>query len=205
MEPGARISLLRRASLLSATSIGLSALIGLIAVSVALANRSLSLLGFGVDSAIDSAASIVLLWRFRIEVAHPHRAERVERLAEIAVGAVLLFFAVYLAINASFALSNHTGAATSVTSVALLLASLVLLPPLAVAKYRTATALRSGALRADSVLTGIAAALALVSLLSLVLSELFGLWWADAVGALIVAVVLAREAWAAFRSSSEPV
>ena len=204
MEPDARIVLLRRATILSATSIGLSALIGLIAVAIALANRSLSLLGFGVDSAIDSAASIVLVWRFRIEAAHPHRAERVERIAEVAVGAVLLFFAVYLAINASFALSNRAGAETSIASVALLLASLVLLPPLAVAKNRTAAALRSGALRADSILTGIAAALALVSLLSLVLSELFGLQWADAVGALIVALVLAREAWAAFRSSSEP-
>ena len=196
--------LLRRATLLSAISIGLSALIGLIAVIVALASRSLSLLGFGVDAAIDSAASIVLVWRFRIEVAHPHRAERVERIAEVAVGAVLLFFAVYLAINASFALTNQARAEISTESVALLLVSLVVLPPLAVAKNRTAAALGSGALRADSMLTAVAAALALVSLVSLVLSEFLGLWWADAGGAVIVALVLAREAWGAFRSSSEP-
>ena len=204
MEPVARVGLLRRATILSATSVGLSAVIGLTAVAIALASRSLSLLGFGVDSAIDSAASIVLVWRFRIELAHPHRAERVERVAEVAVGAVLLFFSAYLAINASFALGNHAGAETSLASVALLVASLVLLPPLAVAKNRTAAALRSGALRADSILTGVAAALALVSLFSLALSEFFGLWWADATGALIVSLVLAREAWAAFRSSSEP-
>jgi len=178
--------------------------IGLIAVAIALASRSLSLLGFGVDSAIDSAASVVLVWRFRIEISEPHRAERVERIAEVAVGGVLLFFAAYLAINAAFALSNHAGAETTPASVVLLLASLVLLPPLAIAKNRTAAALRSGALRADSILTAIAAVLAFVSLLSLVLSEWFGFWWADAAGALIVAIVLARESWAAFRSSSEP-
>jgi hypothetical protein len=49
---------------------------------------------------------------------------------------------------------------TSLVSLGLLLASVVVLPPLAVAKYRVAVRLGSGALRADSILTAVAAILA---------------------------------------------
>jgi len=73
------------------------------------------------------------------------------------------------------------------------------LPPLAVAKLRVALTLGSGALRADSVLTAGAAVLALISLIGIGVSELFGLWWGDAAGAMIVAVVLFREGWLSAR------
>jgi divalent metal cation (Fe/Co/Zn/Cd) transporter len=190
--------------LLSVISIILSALVGLVALLVALTTGSLSLLGFGADAAIDSVASVVLVWRFRIETAHPHRAERVERLAEVAVGAVLLGFAIYLAVNAVRAVIGQAHPEATELGIGLLVASIVALPPLAWAKYRTARALGSGALRADSVLTAVAAMLAVVSLLSLALTVTLELWWADAAGALLVAVVLAREGWGAFRSSAEP-
>jgi len=196
--------LIRRAIVLSVISICLSALVGVFAVGVAVTTGSLSLLGFGVDAAIDSVASMVLVWRFRIETAHPHRAERVERLAEVAIGVVLLLFAIYLAINAVAAIVAQTHPEITPAGLALLLLSVVLLPPLARAKYQTARALASGALHADSILTGIAALLALVSLVSLGLTLALELWWSDAVGALVVAAVLAREGWGAFRSSAEP-
>lgn len=140
------------------------------------------------------------MWRFRIERQHPHRAERVERLAEMAVGVVFLVLAVYLGASALRALRANEHPETSVTGLGLLLFSLIALPPLALAKYRVATRLGSGALRADSMLTALAAALALIGLLGLGLTEGFGLPWADAVGALVVAVVLAREGWTSVRS-----
>jgi divalent metal cation (Fe/Co/Zn/Cd) transporter len=89
----------------------------------------------------------------------------------------------------------------------LLLVALVALPPLAVAKKRTARALGSGALRADSILTGIAALLALIGLVSLVLDQVLGVAWADAVGALIIAGVIAREGWSSVQAAKthEPI
>jgi divalent metal cation (Fe/Co/Zn/Cd) transporter len=197
---GDRDQLIRRALILSILSIVINALAGGAAVVVGLTSSSLSLLGFGVDAAIDSAASVALVWRFTIEARQPHRAERVETVAEGAVGVVLLVLAAYLAISAVRALA--TGAHPQETSIglALLVFSLVVLPPLALAKYRTAARLPSRALRADSVLTGIAALLALISLLGLGLSEAFGVTWADAVGALIVAAIVAREGMIAIQA-----
>ncbi len=68
---------------------------------------------------------------------------------------------------------------------------------LAFAKYRVAGALASRALGADSVLTGIAALLALIGLAGVGLSEAIGVTWADALGGLVAAAVLAREGWGA--------
>jgi divalent metal cation (Fe/Co/Zn/Cd) transporter len=196
-----RPSLLRRALALSIVSIALNGVLGGIAVVVGLATESVSLLGFGLDAAIDSIASIVLVWRFRTEVREPHRADRIERIAERAVGFVLLGVAVYLAVTALNALATGTHPEASPVRTLLLLIAVVALPPLAVAKYRTARALGSGALRADSILTGIAALLALIGLGSLVLDEFARLGWADAVGALVIAVIVAREGWSSVRAA----
>ncbi len=84
---------------------------------------------------------------------------------------------------------------TSLVSLGLLLASVVVLPSLAVAKDRVAARLGSGALRADSILTAVAAILAATSLASLAASQAFGLWWADAIAARLVGVIVLREGW----------
>jgi divalent metal cation (Fe/Co/Zn/Cd) transporter len=188
-----RDRLLHRALVLSVLSIVINGLAGGSAVVVGLTSGSLSLLGFGFDAAIDSAASVALVWRFMIEKREPHRAEQVEKVAEAVVGAVLLALAAYLGVNAVRALATGSHPEATTIGTGLLLLSVAVLPPLAIAKYRVARALGSGALRADSLLTGVAALLAGISLLGLGLSENLGLTWADAVGALIVTVILVRE------------
>lgn len=192
-----RPELIRRAVLLSVVSVTLSGLLGLAAISVGVATGRLSLLGFGFDAAIDAVASIALVWRFRVEGRHPSRAERAERAAERVVGAVLITLAIYLAIQAARALATGARPEPDALSLAISVASLAILPPLALAKYRVARALESRALRADSVLTAVAASLALVSLIGFVVGESLGVVWADAVGALLVSVVLVREGAAA--------
>ncbi|HUP82779.1 MAG TPA: cation transporter [Candidatus Limnocylindria bacterium] len=188
-----RDQLLRRAIRLSLLSILLGAFMGVTAVVAALTSGSLSLLGFGFDAAVDSAASMALVWRFAIETRQPDRADRVERTAEAVLGIVLLVVAVYLAFSAVRALLDNAHPDATPAGLVLLVASAVALAPLALAKYRTAAALASRALRADSILTGIAALLAVVSLVSLGLSTAFELTWADAIGALVVSVILVRE------------
>ena len=186
---------LQRALRLSVISIVWSGVAGSIAVYAALVSGSLSLLGFGADAVIDSVASIVLVWRFSVEARQPERAERVETAAERIVGLALIALALYLAFGAVRALMAEAHPETSLVSLGLLLASVVVLPPLAVAKYRVAARLGSGALRADSILTAVAAVLAAISLASLAASQAFGLWWADAIAALIVGVIVLREGW----------
>lgn len=198
---------LRQALILSGASIAWSGIVGALAIYAALASGSLTMLGFGVNAVIDAVASSVLIWRFRIERREPERAARVELTAERVVGLALIALAVYLVVGALRALSQGAHPETSVESLALLIASVVVLPPLAVGKNRVAARLGSGALRLDSILTAVGAALAAISLVSVAASGAFGLWWADAAAALIAAAIIAREGWSSLRASEtvEPV
>lgn len=196
-----RAGQIRCALRLSAISVAWNGLAGSIAVYAALATGSLSLLGFGADAVIDSAASVALIWRFHVESRQPERAAHVEHVAERVVGAALVALAVYLAVGSVRALAAQAHPEGSAVSVVLLIASAIALPPLAVAKNRVARQLGSGALRADSILTAVAALLALISLASLVASQALGFWWADAIAGLVVAAIVLREGWGSFAMS----
>lgn len=54
----------RRARLLSWMSLGYMAVEGAVAVVAALVAGSVALLGFGLDSAIEGLASVIVIWRF---------------------------------------------------------------------------------------------------------------------------------------------
>jgi divalent metal cation (Fe/Co/Zn/Cd) transporter len=193
-----RHRLLRRALELSALSVGFSGVAGILAVVVGLTSGRLALLGFGFDAAIDAVASVVLFWRFVIERTHPHHAERAESIAEVVVSAVLVVLAAYLAYGAVMALASGAHPAATEVGIAISVVSLFVLPALALAKRRVAAALGSGALRGDSTLTALAAALAAVSLIGFVLTEVFGIHGGDAIGGLVVSAVLLREGLVAF-------
>jgi len=190
---------LGRALALSGLSVVLSGLAGGLAVGVGLASSRLSLLGFGFDAAIDAVASVVLVWRFRIEARHPARAERAERIAELLIAAILIVLAAYLGVSAIQVLASGAHPEPTLIGLGISVVSVVVLPPLALAKQRTARLLESRALRADSILTAVAAALAGVSLAGYALTEWLGIAWADAVGGLIVAAVLVREGTSTLR------
>ncbi|MDQ1521034.1 MAG: hypothetical protein QOI55_2107, partial [Actinomycetota bacterium] len=77
--------------------------------------------------------------------------------------------------------------------VTIAVASLLVLPVLAVRKRRLATQLRSPALGRDGVLSAAGAVLAFIALLAQVLNNAFGWWWSDAFGAVLITVFLGWE------------
>jgi divalent metal cation (Fe/Co/Zn/Cd) transporter len=196
-----RATHLRRALWLSALSVAWSGIVGSIAALVAITSGALSLLGFGVDAVIDAAASVTLIWRFLIEARRPGRANAVERAAERVIGLALIALAIYLLAGSAVALASQRHPEASIWGSGLLIASIIVLPWLAAAKYKVAARLESRALRLDSILTAVAALLGVISLASLAASEALGLWWADAVGALVVAAIIGREGTGSLRAS----
>ncbi len=199
-----RASDLQRALALSALSVIWSGVVGSIATYAALIGGSLSLLGFGADAVIDAAASAALIWRFSAESRRPEQAHRLEQRAERLVGLALVVLALYLGAASIRSLVAGAHSETSALAVAILLASVLVLPIFAIAKHRVAARLGSGALRADSILTAAAALLAAISLGSLAATDVFGLWWADAVAALVVGAILLREGWSSLALSRSP-
>jgi divalent metal cation (Fe/Co/Zn/Cd) transporter len=185
---------LRMAVRLSTASVLFNAAAGITSTVAGLAAGSLALLGFGLDSVVDGAASCVLIWRFQSEDRDPGRAGELERRAGRAVGVALMVIGLYVGARAVNALATHSEAGTVTIGIVVAVASVVVLPPLAAAKRRTAMELHSRALRGDSVLTAMGAVLAAAALVGLAATRVLGWWWADSIAALAIALVLGREA-----------
>lgn len=197
-----RARTLRLARTLSIASVAWGAVAALVGGALGIAGGALSMVGFALDSAIDSAASVALVWRFHVEARDPDAAERVEHLAERAVGVVLIVAAAALTIGAGRSLITGAEIHPLVGQTIVLVVSLVVLPPLAWAKARTARRLGSRALANDALLTAAAAVLALVALAAGELAASLGLVWADAVGSIVIAAVLGREGLASLQEAS---
>ena len=189
-----RSELLWRALQLSVVSVCAGAFIGTFSVVVGVLEGSAGVLGSGLGLLADLAGSVVLVWRFRAERRHPVHAESAERRAGAVVVAALAIVSVVVATDALSALANHDRPTGSWLSLAAAGIALTVLPPLALAKRKTAARLDSHALRGDSSITAIGAATGLIALIGLALFHVFGWWWADRVAALIVAAVAASEA-----------
>jgi divalent metal cation (Fe/Co/Zn/Cd) transporter len=179
---------LRRAARLCGATVAWNMAAGGAAVVTAIATRSLALIGFGVNAVVDSSVSALLVWRFRAEEAgHAARAIRAERIALRLAGAAFTVIAIYVFVRGVHSLAGGHRATSSLFGVAEAASSLVVLPYLAVSKYRLSSELGSRALRADSLLTVSGIALAAIALAGLLLQRAFDWWWADPVAALAIA------------------
>jgi len=193
MTAAKHTALLQRALFWSVASLAWALLVGGVAVVDGLIVHSTALVGFGLGSVADGGASATLIWRFRHELTgHPASAE-LERRATLVVGSLLALIAAYLVIRAVIALAQHAGPDGSAIAYGVTVASLLVLPVLARAKLRLAGPVGSRALRADGVLSAAGAALAIATVIGLVLSTGLGIWWADSAAALVIALVLGRE------------
>jgi divalent metal cation (Fe/Co/Zn/Cd) transporter len=189
-----RAELVGAALRISWFSVVWSMLAGIAALISGVAAGSLALVGFGLDSVIDSSASVVLVWRFSAESNDEARAERVERVAGRFVGGVLAAVALYIIVESARALAGGSGPENTAVGDTIAVASVLVLPGVAWWKLRLSAGLGSRALRGDGVLTAAGAVLALVTLVALILNNAFDWWWADSVAALAIALLLATEA-----------
>jgi divalent metal cation (Fe/Co/Zn/Cd) transporter len=174
---------------------------GTVAVCAALVAGSVALLGFGIDSFVESASGLIMIWRLlaerRGELA-PGQLELIEHQARRLVAGSLFLLAAYIAFDAIQALLGDEPPAFSPVGVALTSISLVMMLWLARAKRRLAAELGSRALQADAFQTTACWWLSLAALTGVGLNGLLGWWWADPVAALFIAGFLVKEGHAAW-------
>jgi divalent metal cation (Fe/Co/Zn/Cd) transporter len=174
-------------------TVGWDAIVGTLAIGTSIATGSVALAAFGLDAAIDGAASVLLIRRFRAERRHAHLGPVHERQALVVVGAALLTFGVLIAAVSIHELFSHGTSDVSGFAMAQAAVSAIVLPPLAYRKHQLAKRLDSRALRGDSILTAAGGVLALLAFVGLLLKRSFGWWWADPVAALLITVFLVWE------------
>ena len=156
---------------------------------------SIALVGFGVDSLIESLSGSILLWRLFA----PAHDESREKIALKLVGISFLILAAYVVFDAAKSLIAHEPPQTSFAGIALAVVSLIIMPLLARAKRLSASKLESRAMKADSRQTDLCAYLSAILLGGLALNAFLGWWWADPVAALIMVPIIAREGFEGLR------
>ncbi len=165
------------------------------AIGSGLAAGSTALVGFGVDSLIESTSGAVLLWRLSGGATSEWREERALKL----VGLSFLLLAVWVGWEASSTLLNREAPDESFVGIVLAAVSLLVMPILARAKRKVAAGLGSRALEADSRQTDLCALLSAILLMGLGLNALFGWWWADPLAGLAMVPIIGREGFQALR------
>jgi len=166
---------------------------------------SIALVGFGIDSVIELAAGAVVYWRLGIERggASAARVETAEEGVRRFVGATLLLLAVYVSVESVSRLLRSEPAAESAIGLVLAAASLILMPVIAMLKFRAARHVDSKALRAEAIETLACAYLSLALFAGLAGNAWLGWWWADAAGGLLMVPFLAREGLESIRAEDD--
>jgi divalent metal cation (Fe/Co/Zn/Cd) transporter len=187
---------LRIALALIALTAAYNALEAVIALAAGLRAGSIALIGFGLDSVIELAAALAVLYRMEAERrgAPRERVEQAERRVRRFVGWTFVLLAGYVTLEAALGLWHREAPRESVLGIVLAAVSLMVMPVLAWGKLRTARALGSRALVAEAKETLACAYLSACLLLGLVLHAVLGWWWADPVAALAMVPWLLHEA-----------
>jgi divalent metal cation (Fe/Co/Zn/Cd) transporter len=180
----------RQARLLSWLSLAYMAAEGTIATTAAVIAGSVALLGFGLDSAIEGLASMIVVWRF---TGTRTLSQTAEARAQKAVAVTFFLLAPYIAYDAVTTLAGRDHARTSWVGIGLAIASLIVMPALGVAKRRLGARLDSAATAGEGTQNLLCAYLAASVLAGLLANTLLGWWWLDPVVALGIAGLAIRE------------
>jgi divalent metal cation (Fe/Co/Zn/Cd) transporter len=144
-----------------------------VAITAGLLAASIALVGFGLDSVIESLSATIVIWQLRGEVAGQDRETRAVRL----IGVTFFALAAYLAIDSIRDLATQAQPRQSIPGLAVTAAALIVMPVLAIAKRRTGTALGNRTLVADSAETAFCAYTSAAALLGVGLNTWLGWWW----------------------------
>lgn len=194
-EEASRARFIRRGRRLEYLTVGWNVVEAVLSIGAGLAAGSVALVGFGVDSVIESIAGVAMLWRLR----DGESGERREPVALRIVSGSLILLALYVAYEAAESLYARRPPEASYVGIIVAGASLAGMPLLARAKRRVARALGSRAMEADSRQTDLCAYLSAILLAGLALNALFGWWWADPVAGLVMSPFIAKEGVDALR------
>jgi len=165
---------------------------------------SIALVGFGLDSIVESLSGLVLIWRLGQHGSlSAAQEERLEKRAMRFVAVTFFVLGAYVLYESLRKLILIERPEHSLPGIVIAVASIIVMPLLAWRKRMTGEAIGSRALVADSKETLVCAVLSLALLIGLGANYLFGFWLADPIVGLLIVIFLAREGWEGWREAGE--
>lgn len=164
-----------------------------VGIAIGLSAGSIALVGFALQSVVESSSGLVLLRRLQHEKSGKRTSEEAEKRAVKSVAMAFFALAAYVGGQSIYDLITRSRPDVSIPGMVLTAISLVVMPILAARKRNVARGLDSRSLQADSTQTTLCMYLSAAILLGLILNASIGWWWADPLAALAIAAVAAKE------------
>lgn len=197
-----RISGVQRAIHLAVFTIFYNLLEGVVSLVLGGSANSIALIGFALDSFVESFSGLIVLNRFRCEAEGVQDSSRLESRALRGIGWSFFLLSGFILFESSRKLWTGQRPEPSPLGILLAIVSLVVMPVLAGKKFRAGKALKSGAMMSDSKQTIACMLLSVSLLLGLGLNALLGWWWADPVAGLTMIPWLVKEGAQALRGET---
>lgn len=167
-----------------------------IAFGAGIVASSIALVGFGVDSLIEAAAGLVVVWLF---ASRRSGSAAAERRAQRLIAVSFFVLAAYILIDASRSLLQGDHAAVSWVGIGLAAVTAPTMPLLARMKANLGRQLGSQAAVSEGAQTMLCAYLSLALLAGLGANALLGWWWADPITGVAIAAVALKEGASGWR------
>jgi divalent metal cation (Fe/Co/Zn/Cd) transporter len=193
MDPADRAERVRHGLRLEYFSLVWNVLETIVGMVAGIAAGSVALVGFALDSVVESSSAAILIWRLRGEGSDKWDVESIERRAVRLVASAFWALSAYVGVKAFLDLVQQNRPEESPIGIGLAVVSLIVMPVLADRKREAARSLDSRAMHADSSQTSLCTYISAVLLFGLVANALLGWWWADPVAGLGIALLAARE------------
>jgi divalent metal cation (Fe/Co/Zn/Cd) transporter len=193
----------KRALSLSYFTVGYNILEGILSILAGSLAGSIALIGFGLDSFVESLSGSVMIWRFRksgkISIAEE---ERMEKRATRLIAYSFFILGPYVLYESGKKLYVQEVPDPSLLGIVVAIVSIVVMPILFYLKYQTGKAIGSISLIADSKETLACVLLSISLLIGLVLNYLYGLWQADPIVGLVIVIFLFKEGYNTLRGEN---
>ena len=186
----------KRALSLSYFTVGYNILEGILSILAGWLAGSIALVGFGLDSFVESLSGGIMVWRFKKSAAlSEEEEERIEKKAARFVGYSFFILGAYVLYESAKKLYLRETPDPSLFGLLIAVASIIVMPVLFTVKFKTGKALGSRSLIADSKETLACVFLSVALLIGLASNYFFGLWQADPIVGLIIVIFLFREGY----------
>ena len=184
----------RRALTLEYFTVGYNIIEAIASIIVGGIANSIALIGFGLDSIVESLSGLVLIWRLtKHNTISEDEEEKIEKKATIFVGITFLILGAYVLIESIRKIISKEIPAPSMAGIIIAILSIIIMPILGYKKYRIGKELNLISLVADSKETFVCSFLSVALLIGLVTRYVFNFWLSDPLVGMIIVVFLMKE------------
>lgn len=193
----------RKALFLSYFTVGYNIVEGIVSVIAGSITGSIALVGFGMDSFVESLSGGVMIWRFRKHgKISKEEEERIEKKSIRLVAYTFFILSAYVLYESANKLLLQEIPEPSIVGIIIAVISLIVMPILFYAKRSTGRSIGSRSLMADARQTLACMFLSLALLIGLSMNYFYGWWQADPLVGFVIVGFLVRAGYITWKEET---